>query len=490
MKLKVKNVNMSTGGPLVAVNNKDDAARLDVHALDRVTLTVKNKTLVVLVNISNHGIQPGVIGLFTEVLNRLNVKDGEHLIAIPHARPLSAWSIKKKLDGKTLTKEEIVTIVKDFTTNSLTSIDLTYFISAVYTKGMNLHETAWLTEALVEYGGHLSIKRKMLLDKHCIGGVAGNRTTMVVVPIIAAAGYPMIKTSSRSITSPAGTADTMEVFAPVTHSKEKINTIMKQTNACMIWGGTFELASADDAIITLERILFLDPRGMLLASILAKKKAVGATHVIIDIPLGRGAKVKHKNQALQLARQFTALGKILHMHIKCVITDGSQPVGNGVGPVLEARDVLSVLSGNGPADLRMKSLKLATELLRMAGAKNPAALAEDMLTSGKALEKFRDIIKAQGGKKHIHIGDLLPGKYTSSVTATKAARITHIDNSRLSKAARIAGAPTDKKAGIYLHVKKGTQVKNGQLLYTVYAEHPKKLEFALDYIKREPFMEY
>lgn len=481
---------MSTGGPLVAILNKEDAARLDVHALDRVSLSAKGKTIVVLVNISNHGITPGIIGLFTEVLTKLNIKNNEVIHVLPHARPLSAWYIKKKLDGKTLTKEEIVSIVKDITSNALTSIDLTYFIAAVYTKGMNLQEAAYLAEALVDYGGHLPIKRKILLDKHCIGGVAGNRTTMVVVPIIAAAGYPMIKTSSRSITSPAGTADTMEVFAPVTHSKAKINAIMKAVNACMIWGGTFELASADDAIITLERILFLDPRGMLLASILSKKKAVGATHVIIDIPMGRGAKIKHKKQATQLARQFTSLGKIMHMKIHCIITDGSQPVGNGVGPILEARDVLSVLSGNGPADLRMKSLKLATELLRMAGAKNASQLAEHMLTSGKALEKFRDIIKAQGGKKHIHVGDLLPGKCTAQVTAYKASRITHIDNSRLSKAARIAGAPTDKGAGVYLHVKKGAQVKKGQLLYTVYAEHPKKLDFARDYIKREPFMEY
>lgn len=490
MKLEIKDVKISAGGTLVVILNQKDAEKHDIHALERIKLTTKNKSIIALVNISNHGIKQGQIGLFTEVLKYLNVKNKEHVHIQPAPRPLSVWSIKKKLDGKTLQTEEINSIVKGILDNSLTTIDLTYFISGVYTKGFNIDETTSLTNAIVNYGGKIEHKHKMLLDKHCIGGVAGNRTTMIVIPIVAAAGYPLIKTSSRSITSPAGTADTMEVFAPVTLSKEHIQRIVKKINACMVWGGTFELASADDIIINIERVLSLDPRGMLLASIMAKKKAVGATHVLIDIPYGRGAKLETKHEAKLLKNQFNQLGKKIGIKTKIIITDGTQPIGNGIGPVLEARDVLAVLSGSGPEDLRKKVLIMAGELLKLAGHKKPYETATEMLESGKALKKFKQIIIAQGGKHNLSIAELTPGKYYKTITAPQKGIITHIDNKRISKAARIAGAPKDKKAGIYLHLKKGMHVNKGDVMYSIYSENPKKLEYALEYIATEPFIEF
>ncbi len=490
MKLEVKDVNLNAGGTYIVILNQEDAAKRDINALDRVKITAKNKELIVLVNISNRGIRQGQIGLYTEVLNQLKLKNHDTVHITPYQRPLSVWSIKKKLDGKTLSTTEINSIVQGIVNNSLTTIDLTYFISGVYTRGFTLDETTALTEALVHYGGSLPTTQKMLLDKHCVGGVAGNRTTMIVIPIVAAAGYSMIKTSSRSITSPAGTADTMEVIAPVTLSKEQIKKVIQKTNACMVWGGTFELASADDIIINIERTLSLDPRGMLLASIMAKKKAVGATHVLIDVPYGRGAKLANKKDAKTLKKQFTKLGARIGIKTKVILTDGSQPVGNGIGPLLEARDVLSVLSGGGPEDLRKKAVYMAAQLLKLAGHKHAEQTAMEMLESGKALKKFKQIAIAQGGKNHLSIAELLPGKYHQAITAKKNATITHIDNKRISKAARIAGAPKDKRAGIYLHAKKGSILKKGDIIYTIFAENPKKLEYALEYITSEPFIEF
>jgi len=234
---------------------------------------------------------------------------------------------------------------------------------------------------------------------NCVGGVPGNRTTMIIVPILTAAGFTIAKTSTRSITSPSGTADTMEVLAPVSHSLEKIKKIIKKTKGCIIWGGTLDLAAADDKLIKLERPLSLDPEGILLASILAKKLAVNSTHILIDIPYGKGAKIETKKEAKRLKRKFTHLGKLLGMQTKAIITDGSQPIGNGIGPALEAKDVLSVLSNKGPEDLKKKSLLMSAKLLKMAGVKNSTKVAKKILESGKAYKKMQEIIKAQGGKK-------------------------------------------------------------------------------------------
>src|SRR3989338_3746638 len=389
MRLKVKDVKLSTGGPYVAILNSWDAEKLDLTALDRVRLVDKNKWLVVFLDISRKGIKPGQIGLFDEVLNALKVKNNEIINVYHEKKPESIYIIKKKLSGDALSKEEVEEVVKDVIVNKLSVVDLTYFVSACYTRGLNDDEVLALTNAMVKYGGKLNVKQKIIADKHSIGGVANNRTTMIVVPVIAAAGITIIKTSSRSISSPSGTADTVEVLAPVTLSKEKIKKVVKKANACMVWGGAIELASADDAFINVERVLEIDPEGMLLASILAKKKSVGATHVLIDIPVGIGAKFEDMKIARRLSKRFTLLGKKLGMKVKVIITDGSQPIGNGIGPVLEARDVLAVLNGNGPEDLRKKSIYMAGKLLEMASVKNGEKAATEILDSGKALKKFK-----------------------------------------------------------------------------------------------------
>src|SRR3989344_1238476 len=484
MRLKVKDVKLSTGGPYVAILNSWDAEKLDLTALDRVRLVDKKKELVVFLDISRKGIKPGQIGLFDEVLNALKVKNNEIINVHHEKKPESIYIIKKKLSGDALSKEEVEEVVKDVIVNKLSVVDLTYFVSACYTRGLNDDEVLALTNAMVKYGGKLNVKQKIIADKHSIGGVANNRTTMLVVPIVAAAGYTIIKTSSRSITSPSGTSDTMEVLSPVALNRDKIKKVVKKTNACIVWGGAIELASADDAFINIERVLSLDPEGMLLASILAKKKSVGSTHVLIDIPVGIGAKFEDMKKARRLSKRFASIGKKLGMRIKTIITDGSQPVGNGIGPVLEARDVLAVLNGNGPEDLRNKALHMAELILEMAGAKDGKKLATEILDSGKALKKMRQIIKAQGGNPNITPERLVPGRHRHDVCAEKDCIIREINNKNISKLARIAGAPKDKAAGVYLHYHVGQRIKKGDVMFTVYTENKRKLEFVKDFLSK------
>ena len=484
MKLIVKDVNLSTGGPYVAILNTEDAEKLDLNSLDRVRLTTDGRELVVFLDISKKGIKPGQIGLFEEVLKALKLRNNNLINVYHQKKPESIYLIRKKLSGDKLNGKEIEEIIKDVVVNKLSAVDLTYFVSACYTRELEDDEVLNLINAMIKYGGSLGIKQKMVLDKHCVGGVANNRTTMLVVPIIAAAGYTIIKTSSRSITSPSGTSDTMEVLSPVALNRDKIKKVVKKTNACIVWGGAIELASADDAFINIERVLSLDPEGMLLASILAKKKSVGSTHILIDIPVGVGAKFEDMKKARRLSKRFASIGKKLGMKVKAIITDGSQPVGNGIGPVLEARDVLAVLNGNGPEDLRNKALHMAELILEMAGAKDGKKLATEILDSGKALKKMRQIIKAQGGNPNITPERLVPGRHRHDVCAEKDCIIREINNKNISKLARIAGAPKDKAAGVYLHYHVGQRIKKGDVMFTVYTENKRKLEFVKDFLSK------
>ncbi len=481
--LKSKNVKFSTGGPLIAILNHVDAKKLDAQALDRIKIKHGRREIVAAVDISeSKGIQPGQIGLFKELVGELEIKKQTKLKILPTTIPKSVDYIKKKLDKKELTKKEIDTIIKDLVENELTEIELTYFVSACYLNGLNDKETKYLTEAVVRHGEKLDIHRKIMADKHCIGGIPNNRTTILIVPIISAAGLTMIKTSSRSITSPAGTADTMESLAEIEFDSDKINKIIKKTSGCIVWGGAVDLAAADEKLIKVRHPLRLDPKGMMLASILAKKVAVNSTHLLVDIPLGKTAKITNKKQAKGLKKHFETLGRKLHIKTKVIITDGSQPIGNGIGPNLEARDILYILRKNpkAPKDLEKKAVHMANILFKLTKTK---ASAREILNSGKAYTQFMKIIESQEGNGKIKPSDLKLGKFQHKVKSTMPGRVSEIDNKLISKIARLAGAPDDKEAGIYLNVKLKDKVKRGQTLMTIYSNSRDKLNNTKEFLK-------
>jgi AMP phosphorylase len=483
MKLKVKELDISSGGALLVVLNSLDAAKMDLHSLDRVKLFKHERMETATVHIAenNHVVQEGYVGIYHEMEKALGLKN-EDIVKLTLARkPLSLEYIRKKLDGQTLNKREIDQIVWDITHNKLSDIELTYFVAACYTNALSMEETVLLTKAIASHGTILNFGKGPILDKHCIGGIPGNRTTMILVPLMAAAGYTIPKTSSRSITSPAGTADTMEALACVSFSIDDMKRILKETKGCIVWGGALNLAPADDKIIHVEKPLEIDAESQLLASIMAKKYSVSSTHILIDVPVGNDAKVKNKHEAEQLKKHFEQIGKKLGKKIRVILTDGSQPIGNGIGPALEARDVLWVLKRDAkrPLDLERKCTMMAAEMLAMVGVKNGKQKAIELLESGAAYKKMQDIIKAQLGKE-LAPEELRLGSYTFEMQAQKAGKITDIDNIIISKLARIAGAPSNKGAGLFLHKHIGDKVKRGDALFTIYSESREKLHYATD----------
>ncbi len=481
MKLKTKIISITTKGPLIAVLSQKDAHALDIEPLDRIKITKGEKEKVVAVDIAfgNKEIKPNEIGVFLEVAAELNLKNNDIVEVKVEPKPKSILYIKKKLDKQELTKNEIDLIIKDLLENKLTEIEATYFVSGCYANGMTLDESAHLAEAIVNNSGKIKFRHRIVTDVHSIGGLAGNRTTPVIVPIVAAAGLIIPKNFTRAITSASGSADTCEVLMPVSHTKEKIIQIVRKTNGCLVWGGTLDLASADDKLIQLEKILNLDPEGIMLASILSKKSAVDSSHILIEIPVGPEAKIDNKKTAKELAKKFIILGSKLDMKIKVLITDGSSPVGNGIGPALEARDILLVLENKGPEDLRKKSVFMAGLILEMAGIKDGQKKALNILASGKALEKLREIIKAQGGNPFISQEKIKLGNFTYTFTSSKDGKIKTISNKLVNRIAKAAGSPIDKGAGIYLHKKINEKAKKKEPLFTVYAEDKNRLRFAL-----------
>ena len=486
MKLKIKDLDIASGGPLVVILNKKDAMMFDIHHMDRIKIKKGKKIETVVVNIATSSkiVRAGSIGVYEEVITSLKLKN-EDKVSIKLARkPLSIDFIRKKLDGHSLTKKEINQIVWDIVHNKLSDSELTYFVAACYTNMMSINETIMLTRAMASHGDILKLDKYPIIDKHSIGGIPGNRTTMILVPIIAAAGLAIPKTSSRSITSPAGTADTMEVLAKVTFSIKKMKQIIEKTNGCIVWGGSLNLAPADDKIITVEKTLEIDAESQLLASIMAKKYSVSSTHILIDIPVGNGTKVKTRKEVLNLKKDFENIGRKLRKHVKVIITNGSQPIGNGIGPALEARDVLWLLKRDKrrPMDLEKKCIAMAYEIFSMAGIKNGKNKAADILNSGLAYDKMKEIIKAQQGSI-FNPEKIKIGKFKYEVKAVKSGTVNKIDNRAISRIARVAGAPLNKGAGIYLHKHIKNKVKKGHKLFTIYSESRQKLDFAKEILK-------
>jgi len=490
MKLIVKDMDIATGDVQVVIVNEKDAHELDLHHMDRIVVRKNSKKTVAILDIaeSKKAVSPGHIGLFEEVLDALNAKHGDEVSIDIADKPESVTYIKKKLDGKRLTPKELRVIVEDIVHNNLTDIELTSFVIAGYTRGMNMNEVAALTQAMAETGDRLKFNKYPIVDVHSIGGVPGNRTTMIIVPILVAAGCIVPKTSSRAITSPAGTADTMEVLCPVSLSASKLKKIIDDVGGFIIWGGAVNLAPADDKIIHVEHPLSIDAEGQMLASIMAKKASVGATHLLMEIPVGRGTKVGTTREAKHLGRHFAQLGHILGIKIKTIITDSSEPIGNGIGSVLEARDVLWTLKCHecAPQDLVKKSLWMAGILLEFSGKARKGKgyeMAHRLLATGAAYGAMTRIVEAQGGKMP-EPEKLAPAQKTFVYRAQKTGKVRTLENSSIAKIARMAGAPIDPDAGIYLHKHCGDPVKKGEPIMTIYSRSQHKLSYAIRALKK------
>jgi len=479
MKLKAKILGLEAGGKLVALLNKEDAEDLGVSSLERVRIARGSREAIAIVNTATKLIERGTIGIYEEVRAALGVEAGEEVDVEIAPLPRSVHFIRNKLRQRKLTYEEILEIIKDMVRGNLSEIEIASFVTALHIFGLDLDEATSLSRAMVETGSTLEINKHPIVDKHSIGGVPGDKTTLLVVPIVAAAGLTIPKSSSRAITSAAGSADRIEVLMPVSLSIDEMKRVVEKTNGCMVWGGSLNLAPADDMFVRIEHPLSIDP--LLLPSIMSKKKAVNAELLVLDIPTGRGTKVKTIGDAELLAKDFMELGRRLNIKVQCAITYGEQPVGYTIGPALEAQEALSVIMGERYVpDLIDKATDIAGMLLEMSGAKNGKTLAMEILKSGKAEKKLREIIEAQGGKPEIKPEDIHIGEETFTVRSKKKGYLLWINNASLVELARLAGAPKDKGAGVRLHKKIGDVVKKNDPLFTIHAERDIKLQRAID----------
>ena len=489
MELKIKILKWSAGAP-VAILNEKTAEIIGVKTKGRIfikTISKKPKGVSTIIDTAKTLVKPNEIAISSELRERLPLNSGQKVDVDLAPNPRSLAFIKKKMNGEMLSQNEINEIISDIITNSLSEAEIALFISAMYEEGMKMEETIFLINAVLKSGQRLKLKGKFVVDKHSIGGIPGNRTTPIVVSICAAAGLIFPKSSSRAITTPAGTADVVETIADVDFTIPELKKIVKKVGACLIWGGSLEIVPADEKIITIEKILNIDPESQLLASIMSKKLALGAKYILIDIPYGKNAKV-NKKKALHLKRKFEFLGHHFKKVLKVVLTRGDEPIGNGIGPALEIIDILKILSRaeDRPLDLEKKSIFLAGEIFEMTG-KTPKGkgqiLAKEMLDSGKAIKKFKDIIKAQRGSLH----RLRLAKFKKDIFMKSNGKIFEIDNKKITSLARIAGCPMDKSSGLYLYKHVGNRLKKGEKLLTIYTESKSRLREAINfYIEQKP----
>lgn len=451
------------------------------QALNKIEVQQNGQLILAVLNVVDDDciVSPQELGLSEQAFVDLGLPEATQ-VRVNHAEPPHSMEyVREKLGGITLGQNQFDEIIADIAEKRYSKTEIAAFIVAVSEAGLDREEILYLTRAMVNSGEQLDWEEPLVVDKHCIGGIPGNRTSMVVVPIVAAFGLLCPKTSSRAITSPAGTADTMEVLANVDLPMERLHRIVREHRGCLAWGGTAKLAPADDILISVERPLAIDSMAQMVASILSKKRACGSTHLLIDIPCGPKAKVRSMKEAMQLRKLFEYVGDHIGLVTEVVVTDGRQPVGYGIGPVLECRDVMQVLenSPDAPHDLREKSLQLAGRLIEFGTDVRGGqgyAIARDILDSGRALAKMREIIQAQGAQTQ----HFAPGSLTRDIIATTVGVVAEIDNLHMARIARLAGAPIDKGAGVLLMKKLGDTVEAGETLYRIYAEFGADFDFA------------
>lgn len=453
----------------------------------RVQVTKGEYAIIATLNVVTGSLlEPDEASLSDIAWRMLGAQDG-HEVVVSNLPPLESLShVRAKAYGRRLTEDQIRLVIEDIAGGRYSAIELAAFVTACAGDRLDLEEMVSLTRAMVAVGERLEWARAPVMDKHSVGGLPGNRTTMLVVPIVTALGHLMPKTSSRAITSPAGTADAMETVAPVTLDIPAMRRVVEREGGCIVWGGAVRLSPADDVIIRVERPLDLDSDGQLVASVLSKKVAAGSTRVVIDMPVGPTAKVRTREAARALGERLLAVAAAFDLQVRIVESDGSQPVGRGIGPALEARDVLAVLQREAmaPADLRERGAILAGHVLELAGVVATGgghAAAIQTLDSGAAWRKFQAICEAQGGMR-----EPPRARLTHVVEAARAGRVVDIDNRRLARLAKLAGAPRAAAAGVELHAPLGTDIVRGQPLFTVHAESPGELAYALAYEAANP----
>ena len=413
------------------------------------------------------------VGISRKLAKEYVISNGDEIVLKELTSESLIRLIHKKMRGEVLKEEEINAIFESIDKNLMHPTQIAVLMSLFQVQGLSLEETTSVAKSIIYNSIKLELKKKPVVDKHSIGGIAGNRITPIMIPVLAAAGLTIPKVSTRAITSPAGTIDTVELLMPVELSYEEMKNVVDSTGGCIVSGESVGLADVSDKIIAVLEHIKIDPKEFMVASILAKKIAAGSEYVLIDLPTGKGAKVVHREDAQEVGALFTSLGYALKIKLDCIISPGDRPIGSYIGPALEAKDVLQILvDQTGSADLMRKALAL-TGIIFEAQNWCPRGygfeFSEEILRSGKALTKFREIVAAQGGDENIMPDDIPTAAYIDNFTANEDGVVYAVDSSAISAIARQAGAPSDTTAGVHLKVKRGERFKKGDTLFEIHS---------------------
>jgi AMP phosphorylase len=486
---RVKIIDVSFDKPLVVIS-ESDAREQGITPGGTVLVTMGDKFRSANVATSSTMISPGECLVSRSLAVELGVREGDFVGIKILGLPSSFSALKKRISGEKLTERELYMFIKDVVDGVYGEAEIAAFLLSQIYNPLSDEELSYLIRAMVETGVKVKFE-EVAHDIHSIGGVPGNsKVALISVPIVASTGLLIPKTSSRAITSPAGTADTMEVLARVDLDVSEIVDIARKVKGLLLWGGKLFMAPADDIFVNIERRVAIDPVQQMVASILSKKLAMSVEKLVIDIPVGKGAKVASTSEAEKLASIFLRQAGILGVSIRVALTYGGQPIGTTVGPALEAWEALSTLiERKGSKSLVDKAILLAGLLVEL-GGKAPLGtgeeVARELFLSGRAYEKFKEIIAAQGGNPEIKPSDIPLGKYTYTVKSPLEGAVTHIDNTAITLIARACGAPQDKGAGVKLHVKVGYRVNKDDPLLTLYSNSESRLDSAIRLLRENP----
>ncbi|MEF8873168.1 MAG: AMP phosphorylase [Candidatus Thermoplasmatota archaeon] len=476
MELKTKRIDLESGDHVVILHRKD-AERMDLRSQSRVSVSKDGETATAVVKISESLIDEGEIGLVKKVIDEIKAVEGDSLNVNQAGRPEAVEHIREKLEGEELSTHGINEIIQDIVEGRLSDIELSAYVSGVYAKGMNNREIKDLIHAMIDTGERIEFDKHPVFDHHSIGGVPGNKITLLIVPIVAAAGLMIPKTSSRAISSAGGTADIFETLTDVSLRVNEIKEIAEDVGGTIAWGGAVKLAPSDDMIIRAEYPLRIDPYPQVLASVLSKKKAAGAEYLVMDIPVGDHTKVESREKGRKYARDFVSLGEEIGIETKCALSYGGQPVGRAVGPAIEAKEALRALEGKEvPSSLIEKSTTLAGMVLEQGGIRDGKEEAKRLLNNGEALDKMKQIIDRQGGDPEVTSDDVEIGEHSKDIYAAEEGYVDSINNDQIIKIVRSAGGPYCKGAGLFLNKKKGDKVEKDEILYTIYSESESDLQ--------------
>lgn len=490
--LTAKIIDIEDRNSWAVLMNQKDCSKLGIRSGSQILMHIKSQTIAVGVVITDTLVDCKQVGIFEDLARKFGIQKKEEIEFSLMGQLSSLDAIQENLLGKELSYKDIYSIVDDIASRKLNDVAVAFFVASSFFGEISPRELYYLTKAMAETGTTIRFPG-VVADKHSVGGLSGNETTPIIVPIIASLGIYIPKTCSRTITSASGTADTFEVLAKVSFKNEKLKKIVKKVKGCIVWG-VGDVTPADSRIIDVASQLSVESYEKMVPSIMAKKAAMGVKYVVFDIPVNPTAKIKNMKEAKKLKGILEGLSRRMGIKARVSINVARGPIGRGIGPALQIRDDLRVLEQeeNRPKDLEDRALELAGYLLEMTKKAKKGGgrkLAEKTLTSGSALMKMKEIIAAQRGNPFIDSHKIKLGKVKYVIPAPKSGKIVSIHNRHLIETCRILGTPFIKEAGIYLDKTIGERVTKGEPLCTMYTITKFHLNLALKNFQKKKIFE-